>query len=656
MGNEEGEAENESEGAKPEKSSHVRAAPVEAPEGEQIYENSSSNLNLVAEDADEDERLIVHLVDVVSSEKKVGSTAAVSSTSVELNSPSSSATGEPALMTAIQKDATTATLVLLQFAASVNADGHEPGANLYALMHKENRNGMTPLALAAQKGNTTVVHALLSYGVNTMASTSSGSTALLQAAHFGHRCIVRLLLQHGAGFLPSMTASPSCEVLQHATHNPLANTVTTLVEMANFNLTTPLMRAAQEGHTGIVEDLLRAGAQVNRTNRSQMNALMLASQRGHADICRLLIRAGAVLDAKTHSDSTALQLACKRSHTRVVKVLVTAGCELYRTDSRGRTPRDGLQRRLEHLRHNNRRNHRQQNDHDAEEIAAIHTMLGFLDTNVQRYLMRCEARKVRSADIMLYWNLLQQDRATVSSPMVEQDGSVELTAVLARPPHTLPYPLGLTSTQALLRTMCLPAPLVQLIASFLPLPNLWERSIGMLTRRAAIHPNETVVSCLDLIDEILEEGGWVQACETARVPPPEPFSSWRAWKVYGQNIPGSAVPISSQRLVRPNITVAEMPQPTRPTLAEHRRVVGFLSLLARHESLAQVLCSSVYQMPVGLVGQLIRTHDVASLVRRFSNQGGGIQFDATSAMDLVTLASRLCGWYWRRSENILVAR
>lgn len=57
--------------------------------------------------------------------------------------------------------------------------------------------------------------------------------------------------------------------------------------------TTALMRAAQEGHHGVVEALVRAGADVNKRNNERMNALMLASQRGHDAIVKLLIRHGA---------------------------------------------------------------------------------------------------------------------------------------------------------------------------------------------------------------------------------------------------------------------------------------------------------------------------------------------------------------------------
>jgi len=90
----------------------------------------------------------------------------------------------------------------------------------------------------------------------------------------------------------------------------------------------------------------------------------------------------------------------------------------------------------------------------------------------------------------------------------------------------------------------------------------------------------------------------------------------------------------------------------RPSFVELRRQVGFLQILAnRTTMLARVLAAPPYNMSTGLIQQLITSSDVASLARRMGLQG--VHFEATVAMDLVMLVSRLCSWYWRERESVV---
>ena len=402
---------------------------------------------------------------------------------------------DTALHMTIRDSATEAALGLLEYGAPVEA---------------ENAKGITPLILASQKGNFRVVQELLERGASPARSSANGTTAVMQAAHFGYLECLELLLQRG-GY--------------------------SLIEMANFNETTPLMRAAQEGHVSVVKMLLGRGATVNRHNRVQMTALMLASQRGHYKVCQVLVEKGAELDSMTSQRSTALSLAAKRGNVEVARVLITAGCELWAKDSRGRCAREVAQRKN------------------------IKEMVPLLDAHVQLDLMQRQQRKQRNYVMMAVWNLLQKERAFVpiQSPLDEslhrnatghmrqvaihqfvQDylpssRSTKVTLSMNSPlvlPPALPHNLSQKSTQALLRTMTLPAPLVELITKFLPLPHLWDRRVGMLTRRSVVNADATVTCALDLIDEILEEGGFVEACDYSKVTPPTHFASWVCIRYY----------------------------------------------------------------------------------------------------------------------------
>ncbi len=124
-----------------------------------------------------------------------------------------------------------------------------------------NRKGVSPLSVAAQRGNPLIVEMLIKSGAEVNMEGHNGATALIQASHFGYVDIVRVLLRANAD-----------------------------VDKHNFKGTTAIMRAAQEGKTDVVRVLAEAGACINRRNNEQMNALMLASQRGHAPIVRYLLQ------------------------------------------------------------------------------------------------------------------------------------------------------------------------------------------------------------------------------------------------------------------------------------------------------------------------------------------------------------------------------
>lgn len=532
---------------------------------------------------------------------------------------------DTALILAIRENATEAALSLI--AASVM----EPRAAhaSVALIEKANTKGITPLMLAAQKGNATILRAILRHGVDPAVTSANGTSALLQAAHFGHAECCSILLQCAGR---------------------------ALTELANSNSTTPLMRAAQEGHFQTVKLLLQYTSHhhVNRQNASQMSALMLAAQRGHTRVCQLLIDdAQALVDLKTNQDSTALLLACKRGHVDVVRILVTAGCELCVRDSRGRTAQRIAQRRN----HNSTSNNSNSSNNDT---TATQHLLELLDPSVQVLCMQRAAAARRNFDMIRLWRLLQANRASVILDEYRQH-----TASI----HTIPQMMrqhnsrnninsngnSNSSTHALLRCLTLPAPLVQAVTQFLPRPKLWDQRIAMLTTsRSFINPNASANSALDLLDEILEEGGFLEACDECvpAIPPPsDNYSSWCDWKRRRVGCVRAAPRSIAGPRERPNACTDQVPPPVdpeNPTVLELRHQAGYLQVLARHEEvLGRILRSSPYRLPSEILHKLTTVSDLASCLRRLRE---GFTLDAPRALDLVLLASQLCSWYWRERQ------
>ena len=306
-------------------------------------------------------------------------------------------------------------------------------------------------------------------GASPNAQSECGSTALIQACHFGKLEIAEKLINNGAA-----------------------------VEQAKHNNTTALMRASQEGHEDIVKLLLKHNCHVNRRNDEQrMSALMLCSQRGHAGVAKLLIEAGADIDTVTNQKSTSLMLSIKRKHLEVAKVLVASGAELSLKDNKSRTALDIARRRR------------------LAEFAEILTSEGQIRS------MQRDSRKVRCFMIVRMWNLLQSERATIK--ILHSKSTIHKISNNLDDPRLQQL---CPSKRTLVRSMTMPAPIIELIASFIPLPLLYETRLQLLASRAQVDPDSAVYEAMDLLDEVLEEGGLLHAFDEAKVPPPPSFSSW----------------------------------------------------------------------------------------------------------------------------------
>ena len=85
---------------------------------------------------------------------------------------------------------------------------------------------------------------------------------------------------------------------------------------------TALMGAAQNGHTGTMLILLKAGANVDVHNRAGVTALMLAAQNGHAGNIKVLMDAGADAKVSDKEGWTALMLSANNGHTSAMNVLL----------------------------------------------------------------------------------------------------------------------------------------------------------------------------------------------------------------------------------------------------------------------------------------------------------------------------------------------
>ena len=102
--------------------------------------------------------------------------------------------------------------------------------------------------------------------------------------------------------------------------------------------TIALWRAAQQGNTEQLRELLRRGADVTARHPDGGPALIKAAARGHSAMVQELLTAGAQVDSKDSEGWTALAWAAEFGRIETVKVLLSAGADPNSRNEAGGVP------------------------------------------------------------------------------------------------------------------------------------------------------------------------------------------------------------------------------------------------------------------------------------------------------------------------------
>ncbi|XP_043394958.1 serine/threonine-protein phosphatase 6 regulatory ankyrin repeat subunit A isoform X5 [Chelonia mydas] len=195
----------------------------------------------------------------------------------------------------------------------------------------------TPLHIAAciHEGEK-VAEMLLKSGADVNVEQENGETAMHVAARHGNLRMIKALIEEG-GELTSQSKAGECPLhiaVQHC-HLPVVEEIlnylatekshaeaSACVNQENKNDWSPLLMAAERGHTAIVKILLQHHARVDVFDEHGKAALHLAAENGHDQIADMLLWHKAFVNAKTKLGLTPLHLSAQNGYNHLVKLLV----------------------------------------------------------------------------------------------------------------------------------------------------------------------------------------------------------------------------------------------------------------------------------------------------------------------------------------------
>jgi ankyrin repeat protein len=205
------------------------------------------------------------------------------------------------------------------------------------------REGWTPLHVAAWDGDLSAARSELGKGVPVDVRNAMSRTPLYNAAKRGHRAVVALLVERGAAV--DAVADRGYTPLYVGVQNGHGEVVDLLIargadlEHKNGFGQSYLYKAAENGHVEIARTLIQRGAALNEQDRGRWAPLSVASRHGHARVVELLL-AQPEVDVSVAcgpNDLTPLMLAAEFGHEDVVRQLIDHGADVNARTKGGET-------------------------------------------------------------------------------------------------------------------------------------------------------------------------------------------------------------------------------------------------------------------------------------------------------------------------------
>ncbi|KAL3521281.1 hypothetical protein ACH5RR_019430 [Cinchona calisaya] len=193
------------------------------------------------------------------------------------------------------------------------------------------KEGRTPLHLAASRGHLGCAKVLVGAGANVDARSIDGRTPLFRAAANGHRQMVEMLMEMLAN--PNIAENDlgrsAIDVARDRGHNEIVR----ILEQGES-----VLHAARRGELKLLESLLDKGASMNFCDQHGLTAIHMAAIKGHKDAVMTLVEFGADLECQDAEGHTPLHLAVEGGCFETVEVLINRGANVNAKSKKGATP------------------------------------------------------------------------------------------------------------------------------------------------------------------------------------------------------------------------------------------------------------------------------------------------------------------------------
>lgn len=213
-------------------------------------------------------------------------------------------------------------------------------------VNEKNYAGITPLTIAAEKGNMEIIKMIVEDGKAVVNDPSSyGVTPLIAAAAAGNDKVVEYLIAQGADVTAKDDLGKTALIYTIGFDNP--KLISSLIKLDNkaVNLpdnsgNTPLIYAAQKGLVNNMKLLLANGAKVDYRNPATgLCALSAAAAEDQSAAIRLLARTGkADVNLPDLSGRTPIFYAVEQNKADALRTLISLGADVNAQDNNGVTP------------------------------------------------------------------------------------------------------------------------------------------------------------------------------------------------------------------------------------------------------------------------------------------------------------------------------